>query len=1039
MKKCYNAFFILVFFIFIIPNTAFSQSITTGGINGTVLDETGSPMPGATIKAVHNPSNTTYGNTSRSDGKYNISNMRVGGPYTIYVSYVGYAEIKKENVYIELGVNLTANFNLTQKAMELTEVSVYGGRNNIISSDRTGASTNVSNQIITEFPTISRSFQDFYKFNAQFSGSPLTSSGTSANGRNNRYNNIQIDGAVYNDIFGLSSSGTPGGQTSTNPISLDAIQEFQVVIAPYDVRMGGFTGGGINAITRSGTNVFSGSVFGYGRNQDFVGKSPDASRIKYSNFNEYQTGFRLGGPIIKDQLFFFVNAEFTKKTTPIDNIAITQATNSKPDSIAKKFQSILQSKYGYDAKGYNTFDQSRPSTKLFAKLDFNLNESNKLSFRYNYVDASDDNMPRTIQNILFNDRNYQLKSTTGSAVLQLNTTFGNIANNELILGYTTVRDKRIIADNPFPSIKIYDVKTLIAGSEEFSIANKLDQDILELTDNFSYYMGDHVFTVGTHNEYFNFKNLYIQNKYGYYEFNSLSDFEKGKFSRYQYSYSLTGDPNLAAKFNVIQLGFYAQDEWTALTNLKLTGGLRIDIPIYPDKPSFNPLINTLFNLNTSSLPSGKVLFSPRIGVNWDVKSDQSLQVRGGIGMFTGKIPYVWISNQYGNTGIEFARIDYRYNAADSLSFIKDAFNQMKAGTKGIKAGSSEVDITDPDFKMPQILRFNAAVDQKLPWNYVATVEFVYSKTLNDILYQDINLGPVNTSLTGPGGRPVYGDTTKGTFSMRKVSQSFTNVILMKNTNDGYSYNISFQLQNRPTDMIYTSAGYSYGSAKDKNAGGSSRAISNYQYNIIAGDPNNPVLGISNFDIKHRVFAAISYNVEFFEGYRTTFSLFYNGQSGRPFSYVYNGDVNGDGNTSNDLLYIPKDVNDVVLTSNNYAALDKYINNDPYLSKHRGQNAERNAAREPWVNQLDFKFSQVIPVIGTHQFEISLDILNLPNLLKSTWGYVKTVPNQSDMLLKFKGYNSAGKQTYEFVDKSDPYQKEPLLSRWQMQLGVRYSF
>lgn len=1039
MRNKYWIPLLLVLVTLVFTGNIFSQSITTGGLNGTILDELGAVMPGATIKAIHVPSNTTYGNTSRIDGKYNISNMRVGGPYTIYVSFVGYSDTKKENVYIGLGSNITLNFKMSVQALEMSEVTVMSQKNNLISSDRTGASTNVGEQVITEFPTISRSFQDFYKFNAQFSGSPITSSGTSANGKNNRYNNIQIDGAVYNDIFGLSSSGTPGGQTGTNPISLDAIQEFQVVIAPYDVRMGGFTGGGINAITRSGTNILSGSVFGFGRNQDLVGKSPDDFRKKYQNFNEYQTGFRLGGPIIKDQLFFFVNAEFTKKTTPVDNISITQATNGTPDSIAQRFQNILINKYGYNPNGYNTFDLSRPSTKLFGKLDYNINESNKLSFRYNYVDASDDNMPRNINNILFNDRNYKLKSQTSSAVLQLNTTFGNTANNELIFGYTTVRDKRDISGTPFPSIKVYESKQLIAGSEEFSVANKLDQDIIELTDNFSYYLGDHVFTVGTHNEFFSFTNLFIQNKYGFYEFKNLTDFENGIFSRYQHSYSLTGDPNQAAKFGVMQFGFYAQDEWSAFSNLKVTGGLRVDIPTFPDKPAFNPLVDSLFHLNTSILPSGKLLFSPRIGFNWDVKSDQTMQVRGGLGMFTGKVPYVWISNQYSNTGIEFARIDYRYKAADSLKFIQDPYNQMKTGTKGIAAGSSEVNITDPNFKMPQIFRFNAALDQQLPYNYVATVEFVYSSTMNDILYQDINLGAVNTNITGPGGRPVYGDTSKGFFTMRKVSQKFTNVILMKNANDGYSYNLSFQLQNRPTDMIFTSAGYSYGSSKDRNAGGSSRAISNYQYNLIPGDPNNAPLGISNFDIKHRVFLALSYNAEFIEGYKTTVSLFYNGQTGRPFSYAYNGDVNGDGNSQNDLIYIPKDANDIVLTSNNYAALDTYISNDSYLSTHRGEIAERNGAREPWVNQVDFKLNQVIPVSGTHRFEISLDILNLPNLLKGTWGYIKTVPNQSDLLLKFKGYNSAGKQTYEFINKTDPYQKEALLSRWQMQLGVRYSF
>ena len=1033
--------FLLTFSILSI-SSIYAQAITTAAINGKVVDKAGKPLQGATIQVKHEPSGTKYGNTTRAGGLYNVQNLRVGGPYTVQVSFVGFASQTKSNLYLELGQNFQIDFVLLENTTELGQVVITGDKNAILSSSRTGAQTTVSKIQIESFPTVARSFQDFSKFTPQFSGA--ANNANSAAGRNNRFNNIQIDGTSYNDLFGLAANGTPGGQASTNPISLDAIDQFQVVIAPYDVRQGGFTGGGINAITRGGTNKFSGSVYAYGRNENFVGYSPDTLHAKYAEFKEYQTGIRLGGPIIEDKLFFFVNAELTKRTSPLENIAITQKNSKYADSMAS-IRNIAQSKYGYNPGEYGAFTQSRPSTKLFFRFDFNISDQHKLTLRHNFVDAQDDNIPRNISTLLFSDRNYVFNSTTNSTVLQLNSVFGSDMSNEFTLGFTAIRDKRKTDGSPFPSVSIYfdnKAETAKLGTEEFSIRNKLDQNIFEITDNFSYFMGKHAFTIGTHNEFFSFDNLYIRDYYGNYIFNSIADFQNAKPYQYTYSYAAPGkDPDLSAKWSAAQFGFYIQDEWSGVKGLKLTAGLRIDIPTYFTTPAVNDTIVKYFALNTDKLPKSALLFSPRIGFNYDPIGDRDMQFRGGIGIFTGRVPFVWISNQYGNTGVDFLRLSITNPA---FAFYSDPLNQPKPGMANPPAGltpqkTSEVDLTDPDFKMPQLMRINFAVDKQLPFSFVGTLEGIYSKSLNDLYYQDINLGPQTKSVVD--GRPYYASTAG---VQGKVSQAFTNVLLMKNTSDGYQYNISASLQRQLMDNWSANLAYTYGRAKDRNSTTSSQAYSQYRYNPIQGNPNNPDLTTSNFEIKHRIMAAVSYTFNYLGNYKTTVSLFYNGQSGRPFSYIYTGDANGDGQTGNDLIYIPTDHDPKVnLTSNNWDALNKYISNDDYLKDNRGKIAERNGAREPWVNQLDLHISQLIPVYKEHTIEINLDILNVQNLIDREAGWVKSVPNQTASLLTFSGYDAtSGVQKVTFNDKvyaSDPYQNDALYSRWQMQLGLRYSF
>lgn len=1051
MRIAKRLFILPVLLALLTSSLAFAQGMTTAAINGTVIDQNNNPLQGATIQATHLPSGTSFGTTSRNDGKFNIQNMRVGGPYTVKVSFIGYTTQTVSEVVLSLGQNLELDVQLSENTLKMNELTVVGKKNSILNSGRTGASTNVDLSQISAFPTISRSFQDFQKFTPQFSGSANVERGNSAAGRNNKYNNIQLDGTQYNDLFGLGQSGAPGGQAGTNPISLDAIQEFQVVIAPFDVRYGGFTGGGINAITRSGTNTYSGSIYSYGRNESFMGKSPDAAKKKYDEFTEYQSGFRLGGPIVQDKMFFFVSGELTQRTSPASQLAITQGSVRNADSLAKEFSGILKNQYGYDPGSYSGTTLKRPSTKIFARLDYNLADNHKLTLRHNLVDAHDDISGMNITNLVFANRAYKFNSQTNSTVLQLTSTFGNTISNELTLGYTTIRDKREVPGNLFPQVDVrqYSNLTLSAGTEQFSGANALDQDVFEFTDNFSYYMGDHVFTLGTHNEFFSFSNLFIRNYYGYYIFNSLDDLKAGKASSYEHSYSAGRDPKPAASFSAIQYGFYAQDEWRALPNLKVTAGVRVDIPTFPDTPAKNDTVAKYFGAlgyGTDKAPKTNPLFSPRIGFNYDVFKDRSTILRGGAGIFTGRIPYVWVSNQYGNTGVMLSEA----SGGVGTRFITNVDSLPVAGQYGVNASrKAEINLSDPNLKMPQVLRYNVGLDQKLPFDFLGTVEFLYSKSINDMIYEDINIGKQTGTLEG--GRPVYGKPVS--------SANFTRTMLVRNTNKGYQYNFTVQLQRLSNDGFYANMGYTYGRAFDQNSVTSSQARSQFRYNPIDGNPNDPDLTRSSFEVRHRVFAAFSYSANLLRDWTTTVSVYFNTQSGRPFSYVYSGDVNKDGHDANDLVYIPKDKNDIYLgtidkntkayvkaSDANYDAFERYISNDEYLKNHRGEIAQRNSNVEPWATQVDLKLAQDIPVLKNHRLEVTFDLLNVLNFLNSDWGWVKTV-NFSDNLLKLEGSAKVNAGTpqektvnvYSFKDKPDPYQKDNLLSRYQMQLGIRYSF
>jgi len=1048
-------FLVILIGAVVLPIGLYAQGITTASLNGTVATQGGEPLIGANVVAIHEPSGSTFGAATRSDGRYNITGIRVGGPYTVTVSYIGYKTAEQKEVYVALGQDLRINFSLSEEAVELAEIVTVAERDAILTASNTGTATNVTTEQIERLPTITRSIKDFTRLTPQVADA---AGGTTIAGKNNRYNNFQVDGAILTDAFGLDDDGYPTGQVSAQPISLDAIQEFQVQVTPYDVRSGSFAGGLINAITRSGTNQFSGSGYFFGRNESFVG---ELNEQEFSEFEDFQTGFRVGGPIMRNKVFFFVNGEIRRRNQPttaglLDSNAPTQFPLTSAEM--QEIVDITQQQYDYNPGGFDPFTNETNNDKIFARLDINLSQKHRLTLRHNYVNGDrDDGIDRGDDIFTLESNQFKRDNETNSTVLQLNSLLGNNLANEARVAYTTVRDKRTPLAGIFPEVQLNledeegrEIGEIRLGVERFSQQNALDQDILEITDNLHYFVGDHTITVGTHNEFISFTNLFIQDFYGAYEFDSIEEYRNGTPTRYLLSTSqVPGNDRPIAEWDYMQLGFYAQDEWKVNPKFNLTFGLRADVPIMPEDPLRNMRFEQQFSgLRTDEVPSGNILWSPRAGFNYDLSEDRTTQLRGGLGMFAGLPPAVWLSNQYSNTGVDFARIDVAtFRGQEVPMFEPDPFNQpLPPGVDPNEPQTTEVDVTASDFKMPQVLRANLGIDRQLPQGLVGTMEFVYSKNINEVRFKNLNIGdngdPVGTT---PDGRPDYGGEV--------TSDDFTNVILLDNTSKGYSWNITGRVQKQlgrgPFAGLFGSLAYTLSEAKDINSGRSSRAISNWQFNE-TDDPNGTTLARSDFLVRHRILGDLSYEFKYGNGFATILSLFYEGRSGAPFSYMYNDDVNGDGVRGNDLAYIPATEDEVIVTQGTWQEIDTFIRSDDALQDNRGQIFERNSANAPWQNRLDLRIAQRIPSLRTQNFEITLDVLNFLNLLNNDWGQVEFVPFDAFSIFNFEGYDPAtGKPMISLrasdrnddgqVTRDDIFSVSDLASRWQVQLGVRYSF
>jgi hypothetical protein len=1038
---------------------SWGQGATTAAMNGVITDQAGGGLPGATVIAVHTPTNTQYVAPTNSEGRFNIQNMRVGGPYTVRVTFVGYKDANRENIFLTLGQNLRLDINLSEATTELGGVIVTGRQDPVINSGRTGAETTVSREQIQRLPTLNRNLQDFVRVSPQSNGGGSSSIG----GSNNRYNNITIDGAVNNDVFGLSTTGTPGGQSGTQPISLDAIQEIQVVVAPYDVALGNFTGGGVNAITRSGTNDLSASIYGFGRNEKIVGKSVSEPRTKAADFYNYQTGARVGGAIVRDKVFFFANAEISRRNEPLGFVPGTSDSRLDQDVITTIAFTAFE-RYGYNVGAFRNITRRTESTKIFGRLDFNLSDDHQLTVRHNFIDAFDDNITRSSTVLRFGSNAYKFNNVTNSTVAELNSRFGAVSN-KLLLSYSRIRDTRDVPGSLFPTFEINEGGNRYTfGTERSSGFNQLDQDIIELTDNVTRAVGKHTFTLGTHNEFFKFRNLFINNGVGYYQFNTLADFTAAtpRVNRLQAAYARAD--NGEAKFSAMQFGVYLQDQYSPTENLRLTLGARLDVPFFFDKPSFNEGVTTQFgpDIRTDNVPNGQLLFAPRVGFNWDVDNDAKVQLRGGTGIFTGRVPFVWISNSFTNNGLIQGAVDARPTGTGAntvyppvvtdptqipIVFTTPPYSPVR---------TSEINVLEKDFKLPQVWRTNLAVDFRLPGDVVATLEGIYSKTLNDIYYRNINLVAPTGRLVGPDQRPTYP-------TPRQINSNYTNVLLLDNTNKGYRYNATVQLQKNFINGLNTSAAYTYGMSKEVNSGASSTALSNWQFNQVQSDPNNPEVGFSRNDQRHRVLLTGGYTFRYAgDRLATNISAIYEGLAGAPISYVYGlggSDLNNDGAFTNDLIYIPRDVrdpneiqlvtsgpNDTRTIAEIQDQLEAFIQNDAYLRNNRGQIAERFAGRTPWTHQVDIRIAQDFNFTAgdkKNTIQVSFDIQNVGNLLNKDWGRQYNVPNNAVELLR-PTTSANARPTYSFpatfaANNNRAYDFAPFNSRWQGQLGIRYTF
>ncbi len=807
-------------------------------------------------------------------------------------------------------------------------------------------------------------------------------------------------------------------------------------MAPYDVREGGFSGGGVNAVTKSGTNEISGTVYYFGRNESFVGDGPDSR--PFGKFSDKQYGASLGGPIAKDKAFFFLNGESQRRDVP-NGYSIGGSTGQDfgHAAEAQRFRSILQSEYGYDPGDPTTeFNRESNNDKVFGRLDFNLSANHRLTLRHNYVSGVNDLYGSSNSSFLFNfpDHPYQFNSKTNSTVAQLNSTFGSAAN-ELRLTYQRIREFRGHGtDFPQVQVNLADGTSLVAGTEQFSTANALDQDIFELTDDFTLTRGRHVITVGTHNEFFKFGNLFIRDNFGTYRFASLDALEAGFAQQFDYSFSATGDTQQRARFKVNQLGFYVEDVWRATPDLTLTLGVRLDKPFFPDKPTANPVAVESFGYATDVAPN-PTLFSPRVGFNWNVDGDRKGQIRGGLGIFAGRTPYVWLSNQYGNSGIEFQRIGASFSATNRIPFVANA-NAQPSSVTGASAGTftNEIDLVDPSYTFPKVLRGNVAFDRDLGvLGLVGTVEFLGSSTSKDINYDNLNRVPGPATLFD--GRPIF---------VRKVP-SLSDAVLLTNTDQGSQWSISGKLERPFRNGFYASASYIYGRSKSINDGTSSQALSNWRFVYVPGDINDPALAYSNFDLGHRINAALSYEIGALSRLHPVVSLFYNGQSGVPYSVLFNTDVNNDGTIGNDLIFVPASVSDVVVRGGTPEQLEAFIAGDPGLAAHRGEIVPRNASRSPWTNRMDARLAFEVPFNeGRRKVELTVDVLNVLNLLNSDWGRFQFTSNQNISPIRYGGIDAAtGKPIYDIATLASPtYTKfitDDLRSRWQAQFGARIRF
>lgn len=1088
-------FFVLLQLVVVLSlavSSTFAQE-TTAQLNGRVSDGKGGILSGVIISIKHEPTGYSTSTQTNSKGIFYLTNLKVGGPYSIKISSLGFKDEVMNDVNLSLGNNTELNFNLKAITTDLKEVTVTAsGRRTI------AGGTTIGSRQLNVLPTLGRSLGDFTRLTPQ-------SNNNSFGGSNFRYNNLTVDGAINNDAFGFSNSaggvsgggqsGAAGSGTRTNPYSIDVIQEVQVQLAPYDIKLGNFTGGSVNAVTKSGTNDFHGSIYGYGRNQVLMGKSVDGAKSKIgSNFYDYQYGATISGPILRNKAFFIFNYENTRRQEPTFYNA-GDAGSAVSIADATVIYNQLASK-GYDAGAYlGAYKIFTNSDKFFARLDFNINKKNTLTLRAIYTDGRGNNLERTSTNFQFGSTDFTQYTKNLNLTAELKTKFSNDLTNQFNVSYINVHEYRDFPGKISPLMDIANGAIWVGTWREASIYN-LKQNTIEISDNVTLTKGINKFTFGTHNEVYNLSYGFVNSWNGRWQYSNIKNFLGDVPSRVRGAFTL--DPtkfqndrdylnnNAPYPYTVYLLSAYAQDQISLSKQFKLTPGLRIDYSTVGSQPPVDPALTSITN-NVSSNPTyshtafnqltgkwlGATTISPRIGFNYDVKGDGNLIVRGGTGIFVGRVPFAWLGYGYTLNGSVYGNIDTKPGKFLPLvinpSQLKDTVSKyMGAGASATR----EIDIVDNNFKLPTIWRSNIAVDYKFGKGYKFSFDFMFTKTLHDVKFQQINLkDSVQYFSDGPTKSPVY---VGG-----KLNSAFSNIYHLSNTSEGYRYNITAQISKTTNNIqigsshvlnLNWSAGYTYGMSKDISNGIRNSWQSNYEVNP-GINLQNPQLGFSNFDLRHRIVGTFGTQMIWNEANATSLTFFYAGQSGNPYTLVYaSGPFNNSGNNS-DLPYIPKDQSDIRLADvkdangnitysaqQQWSDLSNFINGSKYLSSRKGQYAERNGMRTLWSHELDVKIMHEFKLSKSNKsqaLQISLDIFNVLNLLNNSWGHVTFVTNVNNYNVNFLQFvkdvngKAAGAPstgylpTFNFVKptglNNNYYTVDPINSRWQGQFGIKYIF
>ena len=1022
----------------LVAMSATAQS-TTASLQGFVTDDNGKPLVGATVVATHLPTETVYGTITDKNGAYHLQGMRVGAPYEVEFSFVGYKDKKYSDIALSLGEKEHLDVSLSD-TQAIDAVVVTSEK---FKASRMGAGEAFHRDLIERTPTVSRSIDDITRLAPQAMVSK--DGGISIAGMNSRYNSFQIDGTASNDMYGLTSTGTNGGLAGANPIPLDAISDIQVVTAPFDVRQGGFSGGGINAITKSGTNTLSGTAYAYYNDQNFYGRSPlNGAKLAEQRTQIY--GVSLGGAIVKNKLFFFLNGEFDIDASPSSYYVGDSGCNiteADAKSISERFYALT----GYDGGGYGRQMLNKRTGSLIARLDWNISSRHNLTLRYNFLDARKDEFVSSATLLRFNGEGYTSTADTHSVVAELNSRVSEKMFNEFRVGYTRVHDGRdAMSGKKYPYVEIRkmgdaDNTSVYIGTDPFSVMNDLVQNTVTVTDNFSYYADAHTITIGTHNEIFNSKCLYMMNALGAYTYDSLDDFLADNASKYVRNYPV-GDP--ATNITSAQFGLYIQDEWNASPRFSMTYGLRADIPVIFGNPPTNEAFNSSeiarkYGIITNQVPRPTVLFSPRVGVRWQIaeSANASTLLRGGVGIFSGRIPFVWISNCFANTGM--TQRGYTLNGASVPKFGEEPSGSVGANSNPM------INIVAKDFRYPQVARATLALEQEFKgWHFM--IEGIFSKSINDLLITNLTAQDkgakfyaVNSALANEHNTTtVYDSSSKGEFS---------SVYLLSNTSKGYGYSVSASVSKSFRFGLSLYAAYTFAHSYSVMDGISAQAMNAWSRNYSSAS-NAQGLSYSLFDVPHKVTASLSYSKRYGKLFGTTVSLLYQGYSGMRYSLTYASklDVNNDTAQNNTTLYIPTEAELQAMTfasESDRQAFADYIENSSVLRHSRGKFLDRNALQTPFEHHLDLHIAQdfYFSAESSRKVQISLDIINLGSLLSKDWGasYYTSHYRLSPIEVREVMTDEKGNRTPKYSFVGGEVSRNDLLSRWRMQVGVRVVF